>query len=87
MPGQGFWLTAFAALMNDRQWQSMTGVPLPISYLAISQYWRDRGQPPEGLARFAEVLGAIDEAWRAHVIKKLKAKGNGAKAGGAPGRP
>lgn len=69
-PGQALYLRAFNALMHDRGYGGL-GTPLPIPYLAISQYARDSGIPGDEFQLFHRMVRALDEEWLDHVRKKL----------------
>lgn len=62
---------AFQALRYDRFYGAMGGEG-PISYLALSQYARDRGIAGDDFAQFCTFVSAIDAEWLAYVTRKSK---------------
>lgn len=68
-PGQTLYLRAFNTLMNDRNYDA-AGSPLPLSYLAVSQYARDLLIPAEEFETFCRMLRVLDDVWRRHARSK-----------------
>lgn len=71
-PGNDLYLRAFRALMHDRGASAM-GTPLPIPYVAISQYARDNDIPADEFETFVAMVRALDEEWLGHLMRKTAA--------------
>ncbi len=70
-PGHEMYWQAWEAVQHDRQY-TQTGIPLPISFMAIDAYADRRRIDGQMFDTLHTLLRVLDDEWRAFVAEKRK---------------